>query len=90
MVKITFPNVVKTAIVSSFTIATALIWKDVIIKTIEHFFPPKEALIYEFIVVAIATILLILILYAILTTETKTESFFRRFFRRKKRSKKKR
>ena len=40
--KVSIEGIVSTSIVTAFTIAAALIWKDVIVEIIEIFFPSSE------------------------------------------------
>ncbi|MBU0466416.1 MAG: hypothetical protein KJ718_04975 [Nanoarchaeota archaeon] len=70
---ISIKRAIDAAILSAFSIATALIWKDVVIDIIEMVAPPKEALIYKIIVATVATVLLIIVLYIILKTESEAE-----------------
>ena len=79
MRKISIEGIIKTSIVTAFTIATALIWKDVITDAIQKFFPASDILLYEFLTALIATIILIVVLYAILKTEEETEIVWKRF-----------
>jgi len=64
---------IHAAVLSAFSIATALIWKDVVIDIITMLAPPQDALMYKVAVAVIATILLIVVLYAILKTESEAE-----------------
>ncbi|MFZ5955192.1 MAG: DUF5654 family protein [Nanoarchaeota archaeon] len=66
-------EVIKTAIVSAFTIATALIWKDVITGLIELLVPASEELFYKLIAAVLSTILAIIAIYTILKTESEAE-----------------
>jgi hypothetical protein len=70
---IALKRVIHTALISAVSIATALIWKDVVINTIRTFVQPEDALIYEFLVALIATIILIAALYLYLKTESQAE-----------------
>lgn len=73
MAKTTIQDVIQTAIVSAFTIATALIWKDVIIEIIELLVPSGKALIYKIIAAVLATLLVVAGIYAALKTESEAE-----------------
>ncbi len=73
----TIGGIIKTAVVTAFTIAAALIWKDVITHTIEALFP-TSILLYEVIAAVIVTILVIIAIYLILKTEIGAERFFQR------------
>ena len=82
MGKVKISSIIKTAIVTAFTIATALIWKDVIVNFIHYYFPADKFLFYEFLVAVISTIVIVIVLYLILKTEEETESLYRRWKRR--------
>jgi hypothetical protein len=68
-----YRDVVKTAIVSAFTIATALIWKEIIVETIDFFFPAGDNLFYKFIVGVLVLIISIIAIYLVLSTEDEPE-----------------
>ncbi|MBU0907007.1 MAG: hypothetical protein KKD18_05045 [Nanoarchaeota archaeon] len=70
---ISISKVIHAALISAFSIATALIWKDVVLHIIEKFAPAQNALMYEVLVAITATILLIIVLYIILRTESQAE-----------------
>lgn len=61
--------VVKTSLVTAFTIAAALIWKDVIVEFIELVVPSGQTLIYKVIAALFATVLIIIAIYVVLQTE---------------------
>ena len=73
MARVTIRGIVKTSIVTAFTIAAALIWKDLITEVIEMFVPPESAIFYKFISAVIATIFVIVAIYVILKTESEAE-----------------
>ncbi len=79
MNKVTIGGIIKTSIVTAFTIATALIWKDVIMDSIHKFFPAKDLLFYEFLVAVFATIAVVILLYLILRAEDETEIVMRKW-----------
>ncbi len=81
-------GIIKTAVVTAFTLAAALIWKDVISHAIEVLFP-TSILLYEFIAAIIVTILAIVLIYLILKTEVSAENFFRRMLEAEEEGKKK-
>jgi hypothetical protein len=83
MVKITVKNIIQTSVVTAFTIATAFIWKDVIIDTIKLLVPPSEELFYKFIAAVLSTILVVVVIYAILRTESEAETVINRFKHKK-------
>jgi len=76
-------NVIKTALISAFTIATAFIWRDVVIALIEKFVPPSDELFFKLLTAIIATFILIFAIYIFLSTESQAESFFNRFKKKK-------
>ncbi len=77
--KVSIEGIVSTSIVTAFTIAAALIWKDVIVEIIEIFFPSSEIIYYKFGAAIIATILVVIAIYVMLKTEEETEGILRRF-----------
>ena len=66
-------EVIKGAIIGAFTIATALIWKDVFTAVIETFVPPGEQLLSQVTAAVIATVLIIVTLRIFLSTEETAE-----------------
>ncbi len=84
----TIHHLIQTAIVTAFTIAAALIWKDVIIEFIELIVPPPTGLIYKFIAALIATVFVIIAIYAVLKTESEAKKVFTEIKEIKKRNSK--
>ncbi|MFH1501124.1 MAG: DUF5654 family protein [archaeon] len=82
MVKITVGQIIKTSLVTAFTIATALIWKDVILNAVQVFFP-HDILLYEFLAAVVATILIVILIYIILETEEGVEVAWRKLHKKK-------
>lgn len=76
MSKVTVGGIVKTSIVTAFTIAAALIWKDVIEELIYLFFP-GDVFLYKFLAAIIATIFVIVAIYLVLKTEAEAESIIK-------------
>ncbi len=74
MMRPTIPGIIKTSIVTAFTIAAALIWKDVIIETIELLVPTGGALFYKLFAAVLSTVLVVIALYVILKTESEAEA----------------
>jgi hypothetical protein len=72
-------SIVKTSIVTAFTIAAALIWKEVIIEGIEKFFPSGDIFYYKIIAAAIATVIVVIVIYVILKTEEEAEVVVKKF-----------
>jgi uncharacterized membrane protein YgaE (UPF0421/DUF939 family) len=70
--RITIGGIIKTSIVTAFTIAAALIWKDVITDSLDILFP-GEQLFYKFIAAIVATIIVIFAIYFVLKTEYEAE-----------------
>jgi hypothetical protein len=66
-------DVIKSSIITAFTIAAALIWKDVIVEFIAIIVPPGEELFYKFIAAVIATIFAAIAIYLIMKAESETE-----------------
>lgn len=83
--EITIGGIIKTSIVTAFTIATALIWKDIIMEIISLFVPFEKQLFYKLTVAIIATIVIVLIIYALLQAQKETEVVWRRYKDRKHR-----
>ena len=79
MKKTPIRRAVETSIITAFTIATAFIWRDVIIDFIRAIVPPGETLIYEFITAVAATIILAVATYFILKAEYEAAYMMRRF-----------
>jgi hypothetical protein len=81
---ISIGGIIKTSIVTAFTIAAALIWKDVITETINKIIPPGDRLVFKFIAAILVTILVVIAIFVILKTESSAENIFRRFRKRGK------
>ena len=69
MAEVSIESIIKTSIITAFTITVALIWKDVITEIIELIIPSGSELFYKFIAAIIATLLVIVVIYIILETE---------------------
>ena len=82
MPKITIAHIIQTSIVTAFTIAAALIWKDVIVEFIELVFPSGGALWYKFIAALLATVLVVIAIYAVLETESEADRVIRKIKRK--------
>ena len=83
MAKLTIESIIKTSIVSAFTIAAALIWKDVIVDIINYIVPPQAQLLYKFIAAIIATLIAIMGIYILLKTEDEAKDIIMRLERKK-------
>lgn len=71
--KVTIGGIVKTSIVTAFTIAAALIWKDLFTAAIELFYP-QDVLFYQFVGALIATVFVIAAIFVTLRTEQEAET----------------
>ncbi len=78
----TTSQIIQTSIITAFTIAAALIWKDVIVEFIELLVPPPTGLIYKFIAAVIATLLVVIAIYALLKTESEAEKVIKEIKKR--------
>ncbi len=83
MSKITVSNIIKTSIVTAFTIAAALIWKDVIVEFIELVVPSGGTLPYKVIAAVLATGFVIVAIYALLETESEANRMIKKMKGRK-------
>lgn len=86
--EITVGGIVKTSIVTAFTIAAALIWKDVITESINIFYP-AGGLLYKFMAAIVATIFVVIAIYVILKTELEAELMIKGLSKMNKTKKKK-
>lgn len=75
---------VQTALITAFTIAAALIWKDVIIEAIELIVPASEELLFKLLAALIATIVAVIGITAVLKTEAEAEHVFRNIGKKKR------
>lgn len=82
MSKITVKWIIQTSIVTAFTIAVALIWKDVFDELMQFLIPSGTKLFSKFIAAIIATLIAIVAIYLILEAESETESVFRKLKKR--------
>jgi len=82
MPNVTVHDTVTTALVTAFTIAAALIWKDVIMEFIELIVPPGQELLYKVIAAVIATIMVLIAIFIVLQTDKEAEYLVRRLKRR--------
>ena len=77
MSKTSVQSIIQTAIISAFTIAAALIWKDVIVEFIE-LVVPSGALLYKLVAAIFATGIAIVAILIILNTESEAEVVIKR------------
>lgn len=66
-------EVIRAGIITAFTFVTALIWRDVLVQSIEIFVPLGEELKYKFLLATIATLVLMLVIFIIMKTESEVE-----------------
>ncbi len=86
--KITPKKIVKTSLISAFTLATGFMWRDVINSLIETIVPMGERMFYKLLAAIVATILLILAIIIITKTDTEIDFIVKKIS--KKNNKKKR
>ena len=72
--EVSIGGIIKTSIVTAFTIAAALIWKDFIENLIKTFVEPSQALKYQFFAAVISTLFVIIAIYLILTAESEVKN----------------
>ena len=84
MPKTTITNIVNASIITAFTLAAALIWKDVIMGIIEVFVQGENRLLYQFVAAVIATALVAIVIITILKTEREAEIVIEKFNHPKK------
>lgn len=73
MSRLTTAGIIKTAIISAFSIAAALIWKDVIMDIITLLAPPRDELFYKLLVAVVATVIIIIAIYLFIGAESEAE-----------------
>ncbi|MBT3323518.1 hypothetical protein HN681_01635 [archaeon] len=78
MDEISTVRIIKTSIVTAFTLVAAFIWRDVIIDAIDLFFP-TSAIYYEFLAAIIVTIFVIIAIYITLKTESEAEYLLKKY-----------
>ena len=74
MAKVSTKDVINSSIITAFTIAAALIWKDVITELINIIIPQTGQLFSQLIAAILATIFVIIAIYIILKTEDEAET----------------
>lgn len=79
MSDISIKKVIQTALVTAFTFAVALIWKETILESIHYFFPTGPELFYKFLVAVIATLIIIIAIFLIYKTEEETEFLIKKY-----------
>ena len=77
-------DVINSSLITAFTIAAALIWKDVITELIELLIPNNGQLFSQLIAAILATIFVIGAIYIILKTEDEAESVVKKIRGRQK------
>ena len=81
--KVRISDLIERGIIPAFTIATAFIWKDVILDFIKEIVPSNELLFYKFLTAVIATVIIGVIIYMILQTEYDSERIIKRIKKKK-------
>ena len=76
--RITASSIIKSSLITAFTIAAALIWKDVIFNFITNIVPERHEIFYEFLVAVFATVIVIIAIFVIIKTESEAESFVKK------------
>ncbi|MFH1256764.1 MAG: DUF5654 family protein [Candidatus Diapherotrites archaeon] len=77
-ITVSFGGIVKTSLVTAFTIAVALIWKDFIVEVIALLVPPGEEVLYKFIAAVLSTAAVIIAIYLVLETESEAETLVKK------------
>ena len=75
---VTFKSILETSIVPGFTIAAALIWKDVIVNGLQRIWPTDGQLLSQVVAALVATVLVVVAVYLLLGTEEEAEKMLRR------------
>lgn len=79
MEKVEVKEIIKTSIITAFTIAAALIWKDVIVDFINVVIPPSNQLVYKLLAAILATIFVVIAIFLVVKTEDEAEYVVKRF-----------
>jgi hypothetical protein len=66
-------GIVKTALITAFTIAAALIWKDVIMNSLALLFPAAQEIYFQVFTAILATVIVITAIYVTVKTEEEAE-----------------
>ena len=88
--RITARSIIKSSLITAFTIAAALIWKDVISDFIAQIIPAKQEFFYEVVAALIATAVIVIIIFVIIETESEAEEFIERVKKKQASARKKR
>lgn len=89
MADVKLNKIIKSFIVTGFTLVAALIWRDVFVDVINYFLPSQNVILFKILITFIVTILLVVGIYILLKTEEETEHVFYRFFHNGKNGNKK-
>jgi Mg2+/citrate symporter len=76
-------STIQASLITAATIATALIWKDVIVDVIEVIVPPTEELTVKLITALLATLVVVVGLYLLLQTEEEAEIVIQKIKKKK-------
>jgi type VI protein secretion system component VasK len=82
--KFKLTTIIKTSLVTAFTFATALIWKDAMLKIIENYVPAQKVVQYILVTAFLATVILISLIYIFLQTEREAEIVLQKIIKHKK------
>lgn len=77
-------EIIATSVISAFTIATGLMWKDVIAGLIQLLVPLSEELFFQLLAASLATVVSVVAIYTILKTEHKAETAVKKIKYKKK------
>lgn len=78
-IMVTLRTVLETSIIPGFTIAAALIWKDVIVEALGTIWPHDGRLFSQVIAAVVTTVLVAIAVYVLLETEEEAEKVLNRF-----------
>jgi len=77
-------QIIKTSVVTGFTIAAALIWKEFISELMSVIIPSQEVLYAHLLSAVVATGIIVLMIYVVLKTESEAELIFDKIVNHKK------
>ncbi len=80
----TIKTTINASLISAFTIAAALIWKDVITDFIHILVPQQDELFFKFIAAVLASLVVVIGIYMLINTEKEAEIVVNHFTPKKK------
>jgi hypothetical protein len=83
-----FEKILKTSVISAFTFAVALIWRDFFVVFVEHFVPQSNAIYYQLVFAILVTLIVAVAIYVFVRTEREAEYLFNKIKIRNRRKKK--